>query len=285
MPTIELPAPAKLNLTLDITGIAPDSYHTLDMVMHTISLCDRIAISCAAELELACPPWLPSGPGNLVWKAAAALREYAGINTGAHIEIVKHIPAQAGMGGGSADAAATLKGLNELWKLGLSLKELCGIGIKLGSDVPFALQGGTARVRGVGEAIEPIAGVNPLWFAIALPNGGVSTAQCYRRYDEVGAAVRPDNNKFVEALRQGDIRAMAMHSGNALERAAVGLLPAIGGLLAQMRATGAKYCAMTGSGAAVFSVFEREDEAAEAVESIKGAAWKAVARTYEQVIQ
>lgn len=276
---ITLHAPAKLNLTLDITGLAPNGYHTLDMVMHTVSLCDMVTVEPMDEIQLVCPDWLPHGPKNLAWRAAELLRAHAGEARGARITLEKRIPAQAGMGGGSADAAAVLKGLNELWGLGLTVGELCAIGLALGSDVPFAVAGGTARVRGVGEEIEPIHGVKPLWFLLAKPDGGVGTAEAYRLYDEIGAAARPDNDRFAEALQCGDFGGMARFGGNALEKAAMELLPAIEELLAMVRRTGAPYAAMTGSGAAVFAVFETEGEAMRAKEKMGGKPWLAVAHS------
>ena len=278
---ITLQAPAKLNLTLDITGLAPNGYHTLDMVMHTVSLCDTVTVEPADEIKLVCPDWLPNGPKNLAWRAAELLREHAGVGRGALISLDKRIPAQAGMGGGSADAAAVLKGMNELWGLGLTVGELCKIGLALGSDVPFAVAGGTARVSGVGEEIEPIVGIKPLWFLLAKPDGGVDTAEAYRLYDEIGAVTRPHNKRFLEALQCGDFGGMAQYGGNALEKAAMELLPAIGELLAMIRKTSAPYAAMTGSGAAVFAVFETEGEAQAACAQLHGAAWKAVARSLD----
>ncbi len=278
---ITLQAPAKLNLTLDITGIAPNGYHTLDMVMHTVSLCDTVTVEPADEIKLVCPDWLPNGPKNLAWRAVELLREHAGVRRGALITLEKRIPAQAGMGGGSADAAAVLKGMNELWGLGLTVGELCKIGLALGSDVPFAVAGGTARVSGVGEEIEPIVGIKPLWFLLAKPDGGVDTAEAYRLYDELGAAVRPDNDRLIDAMRCGDLRGMARFGGNALQKAAIKLLPPVGDLLNRLGETGTAYAAMTGSGAAVFAVFETEGEAQAACAQLHGAAWKAVARSLD----
>ncbi len=272
-------APAKLNLTLDVTGLAPNGYHTLDMVMHTISLSDTVTVEPAESIGLVCPDWLPNGPKNLAWRAAELLRERAGVKQGARITLEKHIPAQAGMGGGSADAAAVLKGLNELWGLGLPVEELCGIGLGLGSDVPFAIAGGTARVRGVGEVIEPIQGVKPLWFLLAKPDGGVNTAEAYRLYDRVGAGRRPDNDRFLEALKHADAEAMARFGGNGLQRAAVELLPAIGCLLDRVSATGTAYAAMTGSGAAVFGVYASEQDAVSAQKKLGDGPWSAIAHS------
>ncbi len=276
---ITLQAPAKLNLTLDITGLAPNGYHTLDMVMHTVSLCDTVTVEPADEIKLVCPDWLPNGPKNLAWRAAELLRAHAGEALGARITLAKRIPAQAGMGGGSADAAAVLKALNELWGLGLTAGELCKIGLALGSDVPFAVAGGTARVRGVGDEIEPIHSVKPLWFLLAKPDGGVGTVEAYRLYDVIGAAARPDNDRFLEALQCGDFGGMALYGGNALEKAAMKLLPAIGELLAMIRETGTPYAAMTGSGAAIFAVFETEGEAIQAQKKMSGKPWSAVAHS------
>ncbi len=282
MPALTLQAHAKLNLSLDITGIAPNGYHLLDMVMHTISLCDTVTLDAATELTLDAPAWMPQGEDNLMMRAALSLRRAADMQTGAHMALTKRIPAQAGMGGGSADAAAVLRGLNELWGLHWPMDRLCELGLRLGSDVPFALRGGTARVRGVGEIIEPVNDAAALWFALAMPDGGgVDTAACYRRYDEMGAECRPNTDALIDALCKGDLPAMAAASGNALQRAAVSLQGGIGGLLEQFRQGGAAFYAMTGSGAAVFAAFGDEESARRAVASLRGAAWSAVARSAE----
>ncbi len=280
MATITRLAPAKLNLTLDVTGFAPNGYHALDMVMHTVSLCDTVTVEDADDLTLHCPQWLPAGPGNLAWKAADRLRQAAGVERGASITLEKRIPAQAGMGGGSADAAAVLLALNDLWGLAWPVERLAEVGVTLGADVPFALWGGTARVTGIGERVEPLTPAQPLWFVLAKPEGGVDTAACYRRYDELGAERRPVNDRFVPALLAGDLIAMARWGGNALEPAAVALLPAVGELLARLAACGGAYTAMTGSGAAVFSAFASEEEARRALAALGPVPWSAVARSW-----
>lgn len=279
MPDLTLQARAKLNLSLDVTGFAPNGYHTLDMVMHTISLCDTVTLAEADAVTLDAPQWMPQGEDNLMVRAALALRRAAGGDSGAHMTLEKCIPAQAGMGGGSADAAAVLRGLNALWGLHWDMERLCAVGLQLGSDVPFALRGGTARVRGVGDVIEPVANTKALWFALAMPTAGVDTTACYRRYDELGADHRPDNDALLAALRRGDLAAMAQSAGNALQHAAVSLNPGIEALLAQFRALGMPWCAMTGSGAAVFAACQSKSGAQAAIAGLRGAAWTAVARS------
>ena len=281
---LKLDAPAKLNLTLDVTGLAPNGYHTLDMVMHTVSLCDTVILEPSGS-ELTghvCPPGLPYGEKNLAFRAAVELCRHGNVDRWAIITLEKRIPTEAGLGGGSADAAAVLRGLNALWGLGLSADELRGIGLKLGSDVPFAIAGGTARVRGVGEMIEPIEqdeAKHPLWFLLAKPAGGVNTAAAYRLYDAVGAGRRPDTGRFIEALKSRDVEGMARFGGNALEKAAVEMLPAVGELIIRMKRTGTSYAAMTGSGAAVFGVYDSERDAERAREKLGGDCWSAVARS------
>lgn len=282
MSQLIIKAPAKLNLTLNITGIAPNGYHTLDMVMHTISLYDTVTISTVDknDITLHCPPGLPEDEKNIAFCAAKRLWTDSGRRHGADITLDKQIPTQAGMGGGSADAAAVLHGLNDLWKLRLSASDLRAIGLSLGSDVPFAVTGGTARVRGVGELVEPISGAKPLWFTLAKPAHGVGTAEAYRRYDKVGAGCRPQTEKFIDALMAGNIEGMARYSGNALEKAAVDLLPAVGELIAKMKATGTGFCEMTGSGAVVFAVFKTQLDAEKAKEKLGSGYWTAVACSY-----
>jgi 4-diphosphocytidyl-2-C-methyl-D-erythritol kinase len=280
MRKLELKAPAKLNLTLDVTGPAPNGYHTLDMVMHSVSLFDTVTLELCDEVLLDGPSWLPSDERNIAFLAATRLRERAGTRAGARITLEKNIPVQAGLGGGSADAAAVLKGLNQLWGLGLRPEELREIGLGLGSDVPFMLSGGTARVRGLGETIEPIEikGAKP-WYLLAKPEGGVGTADAYKLYDSLGAGRRPDNDAFIAALQSGDVEGMAEYGGNALEKAAIRILPEIGELIKKLKETGAGHCAMTGSGSAAFGVFHAETDAIQAQGKLNKTYWTAVAHS------
>ena len=170
-------APAKLNLALDVVGILPGGYHALDMTMQAISLYERVVIRRSPYLDLALPGSnVKPGPGNTAIKAALAFFHYTGLLAGADITIYKSVPVRAGMAGGSADAAAVLVGLNELYGARLSMSELCALGVSIGADVPFALMGGTCRVQGLGDLIKALPPMPECWFTVVMPGYGISEA-------------------------------------------------------------------------------------------------------------
>jgi 4-diphosphocytidyl-2-C-methyl-D-erythritol kinase len=163
---IRLRAPAKLNLTLDVVGRRPDGYHELRSILQTISLADEVRVAPNEDLKFTCSDPALAGLDNLVWRAATLLRDEAGIREGAAIELDKRVPAAAGLGGGSSDAAAALVGLARLWRLDWPLERLAALAASLGSDVPFFLWGGTALAEGRGERIRPLPPLAGLWFVL-----------------------------------------------------------------------------------------------------------------------
>lgn len=169
-------APAKLNLSLDVVGTLPNGYHDLDMVMQTIDLYERLELRRSPYLNLRMPgSFVPVNDKNTAVKAALAFFDYTGLLAGVDITIHKQVPVRAGMAGGSADAAGVLVGLNELYGARLSMSELCAIGAGIGADVPFALMGGTCRVRGVGDLLKPLPPCPDCWFVVVMPSVGIST--------------------------------------------------------------------------------------------------------------
>lgn len=187
MRSVTVLAPAKLNLTLDVTGTRPDGYHTLDMIMQAVSLRERVTLRRSRGLSLSLPgSRVPANEHNTAYKAALAFFHGTGLLAGAAITVEKHVPVRAGMAGGSADAAAVLVGLNELYGARLSAAELCALGAQVGADVPFSIVGGTARVTGVGDILEPLKPCPPCFFTVCMPAGGISTPQAYARYDRIG---------------------------------------------------------------------------------------------------
>ena len=166
---MKLEAHAKLNLTLEVLGKRHDGYHNLVSVLQTIDLHDEIELSESDGISLDCDVPELAGDGNLVVKAAKALREVAGTSDGVHMTLRKRIPAAGGLGGGSADAAAVLKGLNRLWSAGLDARELASLALTIGSDVPYLLQGGTALVQGRGEDVTPLPRADLDWFVLLSP--------------------------------------------------------------------------------------------------------------------
>lgn len=264
-------APAKLNLSLEVAGTLPNGYHDLDMVMQTIDLYEKIQLKRSHTLRLALPgSFVPVNDKNTAIKAALAFFDYTGLLAGVDITIHKRVPVRAGMAGGSADAAGVLVGLNALFEAGLSMSELCAIGAGIGADVPFALLGGTCRVRGVGDLMKALPPCPDCWFAVVMPSVGVSTPEAFARYDVMGtdpATRHPDCEGQEQAIRAGDLAGVCAAAGNALEYCSGAKeTPAICEIL---RGHGAMLAQMTGSGAAVFGVFAEKEPAAAAVAALK----------------
>lgn len=260
MKQVTVLAPAKLNLALDVVGLLPNGYHDLDMVMQTITLYERLTLRRAEEVQLRLPgSWVPVNEKNTAVKAARVFFRYTGLAGGVDMEIEKHIPVRAGMAGGSADAAGVLVGLNALYEARLSTSELCALGAGIGADVPFALMGGTCRVQGVGDFLKALPPCPPCWFVIAMPSVGVSTPEAFARYDQMGSPLHPDLAVQEAAIRAGDLAALCAAAGNALEHCSGAKeTPHIRAILDEQ---GALASLMTGSGAAVFGVFDREAKA------------------------
>ncbi len=260
MQSVTVLAPAKLNLTLDILGTRGDGYHTLDMIMQAVTLRERVTVRKSRGLYLSLPgSRVPANEHNTAYKAALAFFHETGLLAGAAITIEKRIPVRAGMAGGSADAAAVLVGLNELYGARLSTQELCNIGATIGADVPFSILGGTARVTGVGEILQPLRRCPPCWFTVCMPSGGISTPQAYARYDELGTDEHPDSAAAAAAITRGDLNGLCETMGNALEYSSAS--PDTKPICEVLREYGALKAMMTGSGAAVFGVFTQEEAA------------------------
>ena len=261
-------APAKLNLSLDVRGLLPNCYHDLDMVMQAITLREQLTLRRSESLTLRMPgSTVPVNDKNTAVKAALAFFDYTGLLAGVDITIRKTTPVRAGMAGGSADAAGVLVGMNELYGARLSMSELCALGASIGADVPFALMGGTCRVQGVGDLMKALPPCPPCWFVIAMPSVGVSTPEAFARYDTMGSPVHPDCQAQEDAIRAGDLNALCAAAGNALEHCSGAReTPAICAILS---ANGALTSQMTGSGAAVFGIFDDEARARAACAALK----------------
>ena len=270
-------ARAKINWTLDILGQRPDGYHLMDMLMQPISLADEVTLSPAPELSLVMDgePRIPADAGNIALRAARALQAHTGCGRGAAIRIVKHIPAGAGLGGGSADAAAVLAGLNRLWGCGLTPEALEELGLTLGADVPFCLRGGLCRVQGIGERLTPLS-TGPAWpLVIIQPCEGLSTGEVFRAWHQTRAADAPDTDAVQQALLRGDISAMPLHPGNALAAVSCAMRPPIGEAIRALSACGAFSAQMSGSGSAVYGAFAERAEAEAACAALRSR-WSAV---------
>lgn len=262
---------AKINWTLDITGRREDGYHLMDMLMQPVSLADTVTLTTADNLTLITggEPYLPPDESHLAWRAAAALKAATGTQQGAVIEVIKQIPVGAGMGGGSADAAAVLIGLNRLWKLQLSMAELERIGLTLGADVPYFIRGGLTRTRGIGEQLEqlPCARTYPL--CVIQPCEGLSTGAVFKAYHACENVGRPATDDAQRALMQGDSTLLARSLANVMQPVSEQMRPEISQAIAALREQGAIAALMTGSGSAVFGVFEGNDAAANACHTLK----------------
>ena len=263
-------APAKLNLSLDVVGTLPGGYHALDMVMQAVSLYEQVTLRRSADLVVRLPgSRVPPGPKNTAYKAALAFFHYTGLLAGVDITIHKTVPVRAGMGGGSADAAAVLVGLNALYGARLSMTELCALGASVGADVPFALMGGTCRVQGLGDLIKALPPCPDCWFTVVMPGYGISTPAAFAAYDQIGSPTHPDCAAQEAAIRAGDLPGLCAAAGNALEVCAGGADTAA--LKQALLDQGAKAALMTGSGAAVFGIFEAEEPARRAAEALAAA--------------
>lgn len=254
-------AHAKINWALNIVGRRADGYHLLDMLMQTIDLHDTLEIEPADALSLTVDGE-PAGEENLVLRAAMALNRRGGVFRGARMALTKRIPSRAGLGGGSADCAATLRALNRLWGLGLSDDELLELGLALGADVPFCLTGGLARVRSIGEDIEPVADAPRVPLVLVVPGGGLSTGAVFSLWDAGGFAdVRLDIPALADAVTRRDLTQVDRLCANALTAPALSLLPEIGETLECLRGSSASAAFMTGSGSAVVGAFDSPDAA------------------------
>ena len=257
---LKIQARAKINWTLDVVGVLPNGYHDLDMLMQSVTLCDQMTMEDADELSLSVRmggAFVPADESNLVLRAARALQAAASCQKGARITLRKYIPVAAGMGGGSSDAAAALKGLNVLWGLNLSDDELEKIGLTIGADVPFCIRGGLQRAQGVGEKLTPVAMKRPLYIVAFQPCKGLSTKEVFTSLHEDGIRDedRPDNEAAQRALERGDVRLLGKSLGNVLEPVSRRLRPEIDKAILDIEAARAVKARMTGSGSAVFGVF------------------------------
>ena len=255
---------AKINLALDVTGVRENGYHDVRMIMQSVNLHDTLKLykteNEGITLSVGTAP-LPAGPGNLVYDAAALLFEKYSIQDGVRIELDKTIPMSAGLAGGSSDAAATLRGVNRLFELGLSDDELRQLGVTLGADIPYCISGGTAIAEGIGEIITPIPAIPNCWLLLVKPPAGVSTGFVYKNLD-MDHLEHPDVGGMIEAIRRGSYVGMVSKLGNVLETVTLAHCPEIATIKSQMQSLGADGVMMSGSGPTVYGIFPTRDAAA-----------------------
>ena len=265
-------APAKINLSLDVLGKRDDGYHDVEMNMTTIDLADRVTLHAIEQdqIEVSLESrYVPSDERNLAYKAAVAFERKYGLRSGVHIHIEKNIPVSAGLGGGSTDAAAVLRGLNRLWSLGIPLEELADLGASIGSDVPFCVYGNTAIATGRGEKIEPLASPPSCWVVLAKPNIGVSTRTIFQRVKPEGLT-HPNTKEIIHALSNKDFNRMCANIGNVLEDITLNLYPEVQHIKDIMKQTGAAGVLMSGSGPTVYSLVETQNKANRIYNGMRG---------------
>lgn len=266
MDQITLKAYAKVNLTLDIKGRRADGYHLLRSVMQSISLADTVTLqkkSRGQGISIQCSqPWIPTDERNICWRAVEAFAKHTQVPGGVAVAISleKNIPAAAGLGGGSADAAAVLHGLNTLYGTGLELAELQQIGLAVGADVPFCLQGGTCLVEGIGEAVTPVGPFPSTVMVLVKPKAGVSTAEIYRSLDPAAHGGN-STDRLLEYLASQTDTPLSGVLENALESVTAVLLPEVGLWKGRLLEHGALASLMSGSGPTVFGLFAEEASA------------------------
>jgi 4-diphosphocytidyl-2-C-methyl-D-erythritol kinase len=272
-------APAKINWFLHILGKRGDGYHEIQSLIQKVTLYDRLTFTPSETLQVQCSSPIPLDE-NIVYKAASALRIRCGVDNGMMITLEKGIPMGAGLGGGSSDAAAALMGLNELWSLKLSQRELALAAEELGSDVPFFLKGALSRVSGRGEQLTPCRAVRPLTLLLVKPSFDVSTAWVYNNFSLLTKKDRNVNNikHFIRIIESADIDRLSDELSNDLESVTLSSFPVIAGIKMKLRDRGAVFSLMSGSGSTVFGVFRSRARAEEAAEAFREH-WTAVVET------
>lgn len=259
MDNISLKALAKINLGLDVVRRRDDGYHEVRMIMQTINLFDRLEIKKIKESAIKIHTnlfFLPVNENNLVYKAAKLLIDEFGIQEGVSVALTKKIPVAAGMAGGSTDAAAMLFGMNRLFGLGLSKKQLMERGVKIGADVPYCIMRGTALAEGIGDKLSPLPAMVKCPVLIAKPQISVSTKFVYQNLKLDDKTVHPDIDRLIEDIRNKDLKAVSDHMGNVLESVTIPNYPVISQIKEQMMDSGAVGSMMSGSGPTVFGLFD-----------------------------
>ncbi len=272
MEQIKLKSRAKINLSLDVIGKRSDGYHEVEMVMQQIDLYDNIIINERNDNEIKiftnCE-YIPKNSTNIAYKSADKLRSVFSICKGVDIHIDKHIPVAAGLAGGSSNAAAVLKGLNKLWSLGLSQKELMDIGVTIGADIPFCILGGTALAEGIGEKLTPIdSNIKNTWIVLAKPPISVSTKEVYEGLNLSKIKNRPNTTKLINSIKKGNLYSVSNNIGNVLETVTEKKYSVITEIKRKMMEYNALGSMMSGSGPTVFGIYKNYERAKSAYEHL-----------------
>ncbi|MBR3575291.1 MAG: 4-(cytidine 5'-diphospho)-2-C-methyl-D-erythritol kinase [Lachnospiraceae bacterium] len=263
---------AKINLCLDVTGKRPSGYHDVRMIMQTVDIYDILTLEKAEEgisIDVGGSP-LPIDGDNLIYKAARKIMDRCGISGGVSISLEKHIPIAAGMAGGSSDAAATLRGVNRLYECGLTRDELREIGVTIGADVPYCVEGGTVLAEGIGEELTFLKPLPEYVIAVAKPKQGVSTGNIYTSLDAIFETIaHPDIDKMLRSMNTCSGTGFLEYMGNVLEYVTEPLCPDVEKIKDVFNGAGSQGTLMTGSGPTVFGFFADEDKASAAIASVK----------------
>lgn len=262
---------AKINLGLDVVRRLENGYHEVKMVMQTVGIYDVLDFErTAGGIVITTDSGeLPTDENNLIYKAAKLMMETYHIGEGVKIHLEKHIPIAAGMAGGSTDAAATLKGMNRLFDLGCTLKDLMELGVKIGADVPYCVMGGTALAEGIGEKLTPLAPAPDCYVLVAKPDINVSTKYVYEHLDAQEIVKHPDIDGMVEAIAEESLQGILDRMENVLETVTVSAYPVIQTIKDRMKELGAINSLMSGSGPTVFGIFVEKDMARRAYDKLE----------------
>jgi 4-diphosphocytidyl-2-C-methyl-D-erythritol kinase len=278
-------ADAKINLSLDVLNRREDGYHEVSMIMQEIDLFDEVQIEAAGKTRAAEPSIIlnvlgnqniPSDETNTAYKAAKILMEKYSISENIKVDIIKHIPQEAGMAGGSTDAAAVIRGINEIFNLGMTLQEMFEVGKKIGADVPYCIMGGTALAEGIGEQLTALKNFSGVNIIIAKPYFGISTQYVYKNLDLNNLGKRPDNKELIKYIENGDISGLAKNMSNVMETVTAKRYKEIKEIENILIENGAAGSIMTGSGTTVFGIFENYEAAQKAYNSIKSTSDKLI---------
>lgn len=269
---ISLKALAKINLGLDVVRRREDGYHEVRMIMQTIHLYDRLDIKRTQEPGIQIQTnlsFLPVNENNLIYKAAKLLMDEFSITDGVSVKLDKRIPVAAGMAGGSTDAAAMLIGVNRLFSLGLTKRQLMERGVQIGADVPYCIMRGTALAEGIGEALSPLPPMVKCPVLIAKPSISVSTKFVYQNLKLDDTTIHPDIDRLIDDIKAKSLHDIAAHMGNVLETVTIPNYPVIDEIKKHMLSNGAVGAMMSGSGPTVFGLFDDEDTAKKAYKAMR----------------
>ena len=269
MDSIKVKTSAKINLSLDVVGRKPDGYHLIESIFQSVNIYDIITVSKIENgIHLTCnEPEIPCDSRNIAYKAARLFLDKTGIKSGINIHIEKHIPSQAGLGGGSSDGAGVLYAMNTLFDTKIDICDLAKLGSNISADTAFFIYGGTAFVQGIGEIINPIRLLPPIELVIAKGRSGISTPEAYKMIDELPEPNHIDTRKLLKAIDKGKFMYHCDCCGNIFEQ--VTTVNDVFDIKKRMIANGAENAIMSGSGSAVFGIFKDSEAAAKCSEKLK----------------